>query len=108
MTPAQRARQDQINDYVKARRAKRIRWLNWIKLKFGCAICHYREHPAALDFDHIDPATKQFPITQSPTRNLHSIFAEIRKCRILCANCHRVETEAKRGRESFHSDDRRF
>jgi hypothetical protein len=73
-----------------------------IKTARGCESCGYREHPAALDFDHIDPTTKYrtrsgrivhlSDMIKGDRYGLSTIFAEIDKCRILCANCHRVHT----------------
>ena len=87
-SPAKRAR---TRDYQSFRRE----WLNTIKVDIGCAICGYNKHPAALDFDHRDPSTKSFNISQDPKRSLQSILDEIAKCDVLCANCHRIQTYDK-------------
>jgi len=67
---------------------------NEIKLSRGCERCGYKEHPVALHFDHIDPLKKTecvgLLINQWPTDE--EVFAEIAKCRILCANCHSIKT----------------
>ena len=77
-------------NYQYKRRKQRI---DSIKLSAGCCVCGYKEHSAALDFDHIDPSTKEFLIPRYLARtNLKRLFAEIRKCRIICANCHRVHS----------------
>lgn len=50
--------------------------------------------PRVLDFDHIDRAHKSFSISRALTDGVHwsKILAEIQKCQILCANCHRIRT----------------
>ena len=59
----------------------------------GCAICGYREHAVALDYDHRDPAKKSFTIGQSASnKGLRTLAKEIAKCDVLCSNCHRVKT----------------
>ena len=64
-----------------------------IKLKTGCLLCGYKEHPVALDFDHLNPLEKSFTIgTKYTSVSLDRLIKEIKKCRVLCANCHRVET----------------
>ena len=63
-----------------------------IKLESGCVRCGYKEHAAALDFNHIDPLTKSFHVAQDATRAWHLIEAEIAKCEVLCANCHRIHS----------------
>ncbi len=76
-----------------------------IKLEKGCEVCGYNEHHAALDFDHIDPSTKSFGLANCSSRKWEKIEAEIAKCRVVCANCHRVHTyntsRADASRQSF-------
>lgn len=81
------------SSYAKFRRARRQRWINLYKTRKGCEFCGYNKHGVALDFDHIDPETKKFsPSSQSITFKLKVLIEEIRKCRILCANCHRIHS----------------
>lgn len=80
-------------DYARFRRARRQRWINLYKTAKGCEFCGYNAHGVALDFDHLDPSTKLFsPSSQSITFKLKVLIAEIRKCRVLCANCHRIHS----------------
>jgi hypothetical protein len=54
-----------------------------------CALCGYDRSPAALQFHHIDPATKTFGLaTRGVTRSLAAARAEASKCVLLCATCH--------------------
>jgi len=85
--------------YVRDRRLRRRRWLDTYKLRRGCDICGYREHPVALHFDHLDRSQKRYAIGIMITHNLKRLFEEIRKCRVLCANCHYVETHKERDNE---------
>lgn len=66
--------------------------LSRYKVKQRCSICGYNTHPEALDWDHTNPLTKLFSIGSSSSRPLKTLFKELRKCTILCANCHRVKT----------------
>ena len=80
-------------EYQRYRRARRQRWLNLYKTNKGCELCGYKAHGVALDFDHLGPSEKEFnPSSRSMNIKLKRLFNEIRKCRILCANCHRIET----------------
>lgn len=45
--------------------------------------------------DNLDPSTKLFLIPRNINRNLKALCAEMRKCRILCANCHRVHSRTQ-------------
>lgn len=59
-----------------------------------CGLCGYDRSVAALQFHHVDPATKRFALsTEGVTRSLARAHAEARKCVLLCANCH-AEVEA--------------
>ena len=55
----------------------------------ACAICGFSSHPRALEFHHVDPATKKFHLSyQGLTRGIREMRAEAAKCVLLCANCH--------------------
>ena len=73
------------------RRAFLVRW----KLAAGCFDCGYAGHPAALDFDHVQ-GTKNFNIATSALRSWAAVLAEIAKCVVRCANCHRIATLKRR------------
>ncbi len=62
-----------------------------------CEICGEPD-PVVLEFDHIDPLTKHKTVARmvgGGTYSLDSVFREIEKCRVLCANCHRRHTHAQ-------------
>lgn len=63
-----------------------------------CSICHGIFHFCQLDFDHLDSSLKKFELWNISTQSLKTIQAEIAKCRLICANCHRGETQAIFGR----------
>ena len=51
-----------------------------------------------LEFDHVDPATKAIDIgTMVGRRSWAVILAEIAKCEVRCANCHRRRTARQQG-----------
>ena len=62
-----------------------------IKTTSGCIDCGYR-HPAALHFHHKIPSEKlsRISIMISTNQSQKSIMEEIKKCVVLCANCHAV------------------
>ena len=63
-----------------------------------CVLCGYSESPGALQFHHVDPATKSFSLGAAGlTRSLAKARAEAAKCVLLCARCHaEVELGVKR------------
>lgn len=68
--------------------------VNAIKTKRGCADCGYSAHHAALDFDHIDRVAKTKTVAWlvSHAAPWSELLAEMEKCEVVCANCHRVRT----------------
>ncbi len=49
-----------------------------------------------MDFDHVRDV-KAFSIMQSVnSRGLPTLLREIAKCEVVCSNCHRIRTTARR------------
>jgi hypothetical protein len=62
-----------------------------------CADCGRCYRPCAMDFDHRDPTSKEYTVTRMIGRaGTARILAEVAKCDIVCANCHRVRTLDRR------------
>jgi DNA-binding transcriptional ArsR family regulator len=54
-----------------------------------CLLCGFDDHPAALQFHHLDPSQKEFHLSHRGfTRCIEKARAEAAKCVLLCANCH--------------------
>ena len=74
----------------------------WLLEYFGehpCTDCGERD-PAVLEFDHL--RGKEFDIAQALAyRGWASILAEIEKCEVVCANCHRRRTAMRRRSRRF-------
>lgn len=64
-----------------------------------CADCKNKFHPVAMDFDHLPEHNKSFNISRAANRNysIESVLEEIKKCEVVCSNCHRIRTFIKRG-----------
>ena len=61
-----------------------------IEYKGGkCEHCGYDKFRGALEFHHKDPTQKDPQGLRK--MNLDKLFAEVDKCVLLCANCHREE-----------------
>lgn len=77
------------------------------KMSRGCDNCGYSRHPSSLCFDHL-PDQEKSPITKNGKNdtwigggmyNLYKssytidhLISEIKKCRLLCHNCHMEHT----------------
>ena len=78
----------------KAREITRgLEWRAWLdKLKsMPCTDCGREFPPCAMDFDHVT-GKKSLNIGQAFKCSKEKVIAEIAKCELVCANCHRVRT----------------
>ena len=81
-------------EQVKARKEIRQReirqWFEEHKLTLACQGCG-ENHPATLDFHHRNPSEKEVSITDAVHNgwSIEHLQREIKKCDVLCANCHR-------------------
>ena len=57
-----------------------------------CAHCGSTE---SLEFDHIDPSLKSFSVNTRKSHKGEGYLAELDKCQLLCAQCHRQKTAAE-------------
>lgn len=55
-----------------------------------CEVCR-EDHPRALDFHHVGDKAHLVSSMVSNGYGITSIMKEIAKCKLLCANCHRLE-----------------
>lgn len=85
----------------------RKKWIDLYKVSNGCSICGYNKHPAGLCFDHL-PGFEKAEITKNGCSkrscaggmfmlynkkyDIEELIAEIKKCRLLCHNCHMENT----------------
>jgi hypothetical protein len=60
------------------------------KSTLKCEHCGFN-HIAALDFHHEDPATKTESVHRLISNGQYGkAYEELKKCIVLCANCHRI------------------
>ena len=87
-----------LKSYGAERRAELYAEVNAYKLEHGCMDCGYRNHAIALDLDHRPGEVKRYAVSWMVNRGFarEGIFAEIAKCDVVCANCHRVRTADRR------------
>lgn len=75
----------------KARERRYSRKQRAIHYKGGvCEDCREVVHPAAFDFHHTDPTQKDRDPGLMLSCSDETLFAELDKCILLCANCHRI------------------
>lgn len=80
-------------EYIMQAVAKRRRAIKTksIEYKGGkCQLCGYNKYVGALELHHLNPSDKTFAIGEKGyTRSWERVKAELDKCILLCANCHR-------------------
>jgi hypothetical protein len=75
----------------KRLRVKRADYMRALKEGRACSICGGTPHFSAMDFHHVQPANKRENVSIIVGRgwSMDSIHAEMAKCDLVCANCHR-------------------
>lgn len=83
----------------KRRRETRIKSM-WYLAEKGCEECGVRD-PRVLEYDHKEPSEKKRNIgrliVDGFSWSSRVLRTEIRKCRVLCSNCHRKHTIEQQG-----------
>jgi len=60
------------------------------KKTLSCVFCGYNDHPAALDFHHVEKSKENRKVHKLAANDAWRIlWKEIQKCIVLCSNCHR-------------------
>ena len=72
------------------RQAARLRckaeWIRSRRTELGpCLDCGSDKN---LEFDHVDPSTKEHNVSDMASHATYMIEREIRKCQVLCQDCH--------------------
>lgn len=66
------------------------------KLEQRCTDCGYATDAVALDFDHAGSDKVANVSALIDNASLAAVLAEIEKCDVVCANCHRIRTRNER------------
>lgn len=87
----------QRNHYIKVRK-----YISDVKIKIGsCQLCGWfdKNYLSCLDFDHINPDNKYKNICELVRyqARIKTIQEEIKKCRLICKNCHLKHTNRQQG-----------
>lgn len=89
-------------EYVRENRRKIKTKL--IKEAGGCCQkCGYDKCNDALEFHHKDPLQKSFSIGESMICSFKRLQEEIKKCILICANCHRELHAEEKTRRTFNN-----
>lgn len=84
-------RQKYIDKADRWRKEQKIKLIAWLKTK-SCVDCGNTDF-RVFEFDHKDRSQKQFNISnQNGKISFDQLMKEIKKCDVVCANCHRIRT----------------
>lgn len=90
-------------------------WVDRYKVSNGCSVCGYNKHPSALCFDHLPEYEKSEAVKNGyskkscaggmyrlyyKTHSYQDLIEEIKKCRLVCSNCHMEHTHNKKRLEN--------
>ena len=75
---------------IKERKKEIKEELRKYKREKKCEACR-EDHPSALDFHHIGNKSHLVSVMANSGYSIKSIMKEVAKCKLLCANCHRLE-----------------
>lgn len=68
----------------------KVRIFNYL-LEHPCAHCN-ESNPVVLEFDHLHSKNMNISQMLGEGYSWNKIEEEIKKCQVLCANCHRIKT----------------
>ena len=88
----------QVKERTEAARAAGKEYVYQYLLTHPCEHCGETD-PRVLEFHHREPSEKDMDVTHmlSGGYSIKRIQAELDKCQVLCANCHRKVTVEQRG-----------
>lgn len=78
----------QVKNTRKWRRRNRA-YINEVKGQSSCEVCG-ESRTVCLDFHHREPEAKKFSVAEGVNCSVAVLDKEIKKCMVVCSNCHRV------------------
>ena len=79
---------------LRANRVRNAELLRALKSK-PCMDCGQKYPSYVMDFDHRPGTEKKFGLKNMGARSVETILAEVAKCDLVCANCHRERTHQR-------------
>lgn len=74
-------------------------WMNSLKDGVPCADCGEVFPAPLMHWDHLPGYAKLGAISSIMRRKRTSVFDELKKCQLVCANCHAIRTARRRRRQ---------
>lgn len=67
------------------------------RFHYECHDCRQSFPSCVYDFHHLDPSKKEMSVANAFSKNNKNFEAELDKCIMLCANCHRIRHHFREG-----------
>lgn len=83
-----------LKNKINTWRRKQWNLLREYKKKLFCIDCGFsgKDYPGVLDFDHVRGVKISNINIMKATASFEKVMKEIKKCEVVCANCHRIRT----------------
>ena len=75
-------------------------WVNSLKEGVACADCRQIFPAPVMHWDHLPGYAKVGCVSDLTSRRSTIVLEELKKCELVCANCHAIRTSARAGRSS--------
>lgn len=82
------------------RRKKALSFVNELKNN-PCVDCKKKYPPYVMDFDHIRNKNLNISTLANRQKSIKQIVKEVKKCELVCSNCHRIRTYKRHHNESI-------
>ena len=79
---------EKLKKYKRERQKKFILFIEEFKKSKCCSECGWKGHSEILQFHHKNPQDKHRGISHMVLFSYERIMKEIKKCDLLCPNCH--------------------
>lgn len=83
-----------VRERYKERTAEARQFVNRMK-DSPCVDCGGKFPPVCMDFDHLRDKKMDVAVMVNRAMSISEIGAEIEKCELVCANCHRIRTNER-------------
>jgi len=105
-TPAGRARYREYQRAASRRSYQRLKkFLDELRSK-PCTDCGGTFPSVCMEFDHRDGRGSGLTVTTAAGGSMATLLAEIERCDLVCANCHRIRTAAQRNSGAWKASGR--
>ena len=85
------ANKPKILEQVKRKKMEYLKWYDSLKQK-PCVDCNRTFPSYAMDFDHLNEKKFMLSLARKGRWSKEMVLAEISKCDLICAVCHRIRT----------------